>query len=129
MVFLQPDGLVMGVLPWGQGGCSQHSCGSADWLCCLLPGKDVASLLPFGTDVFASVVFLIRPQVLAQEERLWLLPRLVGPNNYVPTVLSALLTYVTYLWLSAAITLPHLSVFPTQCISLSRTRTTCGVSS
>lgn len=36
----------------------------------------MASLPPFGTDVFASPVFLIWPQVLPQEDRLWLLPGL-----------------------------------------------------
>lgn len=84
-------------------------------------------LLPVDTDVFASLVFLIQLQVLPQEERLWLLPWFVNPINYVPTMLWALLTHVTCLWLSVATMPPHLSVFPTQHICLSRTRTTRGV--
>ena len=116
MALLWPDGLEMGVVPWGQSGCSQHSCVSADWLFCFLTSKCWESLwplLPFGTDVFVSLVFLTQLQVLPQEERLWLLSWFVSPINYVPTMLWALLKYVTYLWLSVATTVSHLSVFPT----------------
>ena len=112
------------MVPRGQSECSQH-CGSAD--CRSLTSKcweRLWPLLPFDTDVFASLVFLIQLQVLPQEERLWLLPWFVSPINYDPTMLWALLTQVTCLWLIVATMPPHLSVFPTQHISLSKTRTT-----